>query len=170
MEYGIDYDCVHNNINGVAKYWSGRMPTMCMEELAELIQAISKKERLCRDSDEHLKEEIADVYISLYALMEHYYIESDEIIILMNEKLTKDMGNKNELMRFLLNITELNNIRAYNALVRNGIDSVEKLVYIVKKSNRVWYKDIKGLGPTSAKLIEDVILGHCEQFIFENLV
>lgn len=50
-----------------------------MEELAELIQAISKKERKIEDADYMLIEEIADVEIILELLKKHWNIEEEMI-------------------------------------------------------------------------------------------
>lgn len=50
-----------------------------MEELAELIQAISKKERKIEDADYMLIEEIADVEIILELLKKRWNIEEEMI-------------------------------------------------------------------------------------------
>lgn len=52
---------------------------VCMEELSELIQAISK--RLCGDLDldNNLAEEMADVTISIYQLQRMYDISDEDI-------------------------------------------------------------------------------------------
>ena len=50
-----------------------------MEELAELIQAISKKERKIEDADYILIEEIADVEIILELLKKRWNIEEEMI-------------------------------------------------------------------------------------------
>ena len=50
-----------------------------MEELAELIQAISKKERKIEDADYMLIEEIADVEIILELLRKRWNIEEEMI-------------------------------------------------------------------------------------------
>lgn len=52
--------------------------TVCMEECAELIQAISKEKRGKSDKD-HLSEEIADVLICIEMLKEIYSISDDMI-------------------------------------------------------------------------------------------
>lgn len=161
-EYAVDYYEVHSNIIAVNKYWGDQMPIMCMEELAELIQAISKRERYCMSATDGLKNEIADVYISLYAIMSHYDIDASEITELMNKKLKKKYGNKEKLMEFLCDCGV--GIRGYNALLRNDINSIEKLIYIVR-SKKAWYKDIKGLGKTNAEKIESIVLEHCTGFL-----
>ena len=50
-----------------------------MEELAELIQAISKKERKIEDADYMLIEEIADVEIIIELLKKRWNIEEEMI-------------------------------------------------------------------------------------------
>ena len=52
--------------------------TVCMEECAELIQAISKEKRGKSDKD-HLAEEMADVIICIEMLKQIYNITEDEI-------------------------------------------------------------------------------------------
>lgn len=67
-------------IQDVAHYWGHKMPMMTIEECAELIQAISKFERNdlfepgIKNVYGNLVEEIADVYISIHALI-HWYGE-----------------------------------------------------------------------------------------------
>ena len=73
--YGVDYDCINNNINNVCQTHGRLMPIMACEELAECIQAISKAER--RGWRSPMKTEIADAYISLYALMMYYDIDAE---------------------------------------------------------------------------------------------
>lgn len=52
--------------------------TVCMEECAELIQAISKEKRWKSDKS-HLAEEMADVIICIEMLKEIYSISDDMI-------------------------------------------------------------------------------------------
>lgn len=52
--------------------------TVCMEECAELIQAISKEKRGKHDY-KHLAEEIADVLICISMLQDMYDIDSSDI-------------------------------------------------------------------------------------------
>ena len=52
--------------------------TVCMEECAELIQAISKEKRGKHDY-KHLAEEIADVLICISMLQDMYEIDSSDI-------------------------------------------------------------------------------------------
>lgn len=84
----------------VAYHWDNLMPTMAMEESGELIQAISKLERLLRSDDympiekfeeckENLIKEMRDMYISLAALTVYYEIHPNVIQAAINEKLNK---------------------------------------------------------------------------------
>lgn len=52
---------------------------VCMEELSELIQAISKRLRGDLDLDNNLAEEMADVTISIYQLQRMYDISDEDI-------------------------------------------------------------------------------------------
>lgn len=68
---------------------------MVCEEMAELIQAISKMERLMNEKDKnhkhkrHIIEEIADVQIMLDELMLYYDINPDEVKNFKNEKIQR---------------------------------------------------------------------------------
>ncbi len=64
---------------------------VCMEECAELIQAISKCRRYgCEEKNrEHLIEEIADTSIIIETLKTIYNIESEEIEETINRKLNR---------------------------------------------------------------------------------
>lgn len=64
-----------------------------MEELAELIQAISKKERKIKDADYMLIEEIADVEIIIELLKKRWNIEEEMI----------DKAKEIKLERFITN-------------------------------------------------------------------
>lgn len=74
-------------------YWNQKMPMMAMEECAELIQAISKFERadiVIEDRNvenslyNNLVKEMADVYISIHALM-WWYTDNDSMYEVMKE-------------------------------------------------------------------------------------
>lgn len=52
---------------------------VCMEELSELIQAISKRLHGDLDLDNNLAEEMADVTISIYQLQRMYDISDEDI-------------------------------------------------------------------------------------------
>ena len=62
----------------IEHYGKDVQSTVCMEECAELIQAISKEKRGKSDKD-HLAEEIADVIICIEMLKEIYSISDDMI-------------------------------------------------------------------------------------------
>ncbi len=64
--------------DSITHYGAEMQTTVVMEELAELIQAISKEKR--RQSDKsHLAEEIADVLISIEILKQIYSIDDTDI-------------------------------------------------------------------------------------------
>ena len=69
--------------------------TVCMEECAELIQAISKEKRGKHDK-QHLIEEMADVYICLEMLMEIYNISSKEIESMIERKQQREIERMRE--------------------------------------------------------------------------
>ena len=71
----IDLDIIKRSIE---HYGKDVQSTVCMEECAELIQAISKEKRGKSDKD-HLAEEIADVIICIEMLKQIYNINEDEI-------------------------------------------------------------------------------------------
>ena len=62
----------------IEHYGKDVQSTVCMEECAELIQAISKEKRGKSDKD-HLAEEMADVIICIEMLKQIYNITEDEI-------------------------------------------------------------------------------------------
>ena len=62
----------------IEHYGKDVQSTVCMEECAELIQAISKEKRGKSDK-EHLSEEMADVIICIEMLKEIYSISDDMI-------------------------------------------------------------------------------------------
>lgn len=68
---------------------------MACEEMGELIQAISKMERLMDSKEErkkykrHIVEEIADVQIMLDELMLYYKIDKDDVAKMKEEKLER---------------------------------------------------------------------------------
>ena len=62
----------------IEHYGKDVQSTVCMEECAELIQAISKEKRGNSDKD-HLAEEMADVIICIEMLKQIYNITEDEI-------------------------------------------------------------------------------------------
>ena len=62
----------------IEHYGKELQSTVCMEECAELIQAISKEKRGKSDK-EHLAEEMADVILCIEMLKEIYSISDDMI-------------------------------------------------------------------------------------------
>ena len=62
----------------IEHYGKDVQSTVCMEECAELIQAISKEKRGNSEKD-HLSEEMADVIICIEMLKQIYNITEDEI-------------------------------------------------------------------------------------------
>lgn len=88
------------DFSDIEDFWGNQMPMMTMEELGELIQAISKVERGfasidqidTEDMEKRLKDviaEMADVYISCRALMVQYGIDIDEVEDAIEQKLDK---------------------------------------------------------------------------------
>lgn len=71
----IDPEVVSESIE---VYGKDQQSTVCMEECAELIQAISKMKRGKHDLD-NLAEEMADVYICLDMLQKMYRITDNHI-------------------------------------------------------------------------------------------
>jgi NTP pyrophosphatase (non-canonical NTP hydrolase) len=75
---------------------------MVCEEMGELIQAISKMERLMDEKDrkhkhrQHIAEEIADVQIMLDELMLYYHIKADDVQTIKNEKIERLKKRMNE--------------------------------------------------------------------------
>ena len=64
--------------DSIEHYGVDTQSTVCMEECAELIQAISKEKRGKHDY-KHLAEEIADVLICISMLQDMYEIDSSDI-------------------------------------------------------------------------------------------
>lgn len=81
----------------VNDHWGDKMPMMAYEEMAELIQAISKLERhISKEYQNDTKEEflresvareMADVYISCQALMIRYEIDESDVLHYIKDKL-----------------------------------------------------------------------------------
>ena len=71
----IDSNVVQNSIK---HYGSDMQTVVCMEECAELIQAISKMKR-GKDNRDNLIEEIADVMICIEILKQVYVVSDSEI-------------------------------------------------------------------------------------------
>lgn len=78
----IDNEIIKDSI---VYYGKDAQSTVCMEECAELIQAISKEKRGESDKD-HLVEEMADVLISIELLKEIYEVSNEQINDWIDEK------------------------------------------------------------------------------------
>lgn len=74
----------------IEHYGKDVQSTVCMEECAELIQAISKEKRGKSDKS-HLAEEIADVIICIEMLKEIYNISSKEIESMIERKQQREI-------------------------------------------------------------------------------
>ena len=116
----IDSDIIKRSIE---HYGKDVQSTVCMEECAELIQAISKEKRGKSDKD-HLAEEIADVIICIEMLKQIYNITEDEIyswVITKQERIIrrieKDTQSTKTNAERIRNMTddELAEFLAYNA-------------------------------------------------------
>lgn len=75
MEYNINEKIIADSIQ---HYGKNNQSTVCMEECAELIQAISKAKRGKIDRD-NMIEEIADVLICIEMLKQMYMISDEKI-------------------------------------------------------------------------------------------
>lgn len=74
-------------IDYIVEYYDDRdQPIICMEELAELQQAISKR---CRDLESNLPEEIAHSLISISVLMTLYGIKPGDVEAEIKKKRAK---------------------------------------------------------------------------------
>ena len=76
------------NSQAILKYGIRLQSTVCMEEMAELTQQISKKLRGKGDRY-HLTEEIADVYICLDMLRKMYGVDSELLAGVISAKLDR---------------------------------------------------------------------------------
>lgn len=86
------------SIQEISEYWGDTMPMMSMEEVGELLQAISKHERKRNlDTRQDLIKEMADMYISLMSLQWRYGIDCSEVQGAINRKVQQKYdaeGNK----------------------------------------------------------------------------
>ena len=64
---------------------------VCMEECAELIQAVSKRLRGKPDPDDNLAEEIADVVICLHLLQDMYGVMDERLESWIDRKTKRQM-------------------------------------------------------------------------------
>lgn len=63
----------------VERFGTRLQSVVCMEECAELIQAVSKRLRGKSDPDDNLAEEMADVYICLGMLRDMYGVTDERL-------------------------------------------------------------------------------------------
>lgn len=90
----LDQDEVFQMINHYGTYWAEHK---CIEEPAELIQAITKLNIALNDDLEledelkALKEEMADVFIVLKMLQELYNISNNEFQAYIKQKMKRNM-------------------------------------------------------------------------------
>lgn len=75
----------------VQKFWDFNFSMICMEEAAELQQAIAKQKRFqSTETIQNLKEEIRDVMICISGLMKRYGISDGEINEMIASKLKEN--------------------------------------------------------------------------------
>ena len=79
-------------LESIDHYGKEKQSIVCMEECAELIQAISKRLRGKPDPDNNLTEEMADVTICLNLLKEMYGVKDCEIHEWMRRKTIRQAG------------------------------------------------------------------------------
>ena len=91
MEYNINVKIIAESIQ---HYGKNNQSTVCMEECAELIQAISKAKRGKIDRD-NMIEEIADVLICIEMLKQMYMISDEKI----NKWIEKKQAREAERMK-----------------------------------------------------------------------
>ena len=95
----------------VTRRWKNKMPMLCMEECAELIQAISKMERVGDIQPEFvtpneanrrqdLIDEMGDVLIAIEALKNYYGITDAQVELRIGTKLAKQypLRDKKEVL------------------------------------------------------------------------
>ena len=94
MEYNINVKIIAESIQ---HYGKNNQSTVCMEECAELIQAISKAKRGKINRD-NMIEEIADVLICIEMLKQMYMISDDKINKWIEKKQAREVERmeKNE--------------------------------------------------------------------------
>ena len=89
MEVNINKEIVSRSLD---TYGNGIQLVVCMEELSELTQAISKEIR-GKDNRNNLVEEMADVHIMIEQVLRHYWQDGDgKLDYYINEKLTRQLG------------------------------------------------------------------------------
>ncbi len=96
----------------VTRRWGTKMPMLCMEECAELIQAISKMERVGdiqpefitsneANRKQDLIDEIGDVLITIEAIKNYYAITDAQVDLRIETKLAKQYPLKDKKERSL---------------------------------------------------------------------
>lgn len=88
----VDKDVIRKSIQ---HYGVDNQSTVCMEECAELIQAISKTKRGKLNTD-NLKEEIADVLICIEMLKQMYHISDVDIDMWIRKKQSREQERMKE--------------------------------------------------------------------------
>lgn len=83
-------DYLDSKMLDAANFWKGMENTIAMEECGELLQALGKLNRkgLSKKTINSVKGEIRDVFIVLNILMINYNIDKNEIIKMIDEKLS----------------------------------------------------------------------------------
>lgn len=96
MKYNIDESVIARSVD---HYGEEIQSTVCMEECAELIQAISKAKRGKIDRD-NMIEEIADVLICIEMLKQMYMISDEKINKWIEKKQAREVKriSQNELL------------------------------------------------------------------------
>ena len=80
----------------VERFGRDKQSIVCMEECAELIQAVSKRLRGRPDPEHNLAEEMADVTISLYQLTRMYDVDDADVHAWIDRK-TERQRKRNAL-------------------------------------------------------------------------
>ena len=91
MKYNIDESVIDRSVD---HYGEEIQSTVCMEECAELIQAISKAKRGKINRD-NMIEEIADVLICIEMLKQMYMISDEKINKWIEKKQAREAERRN---------------------------------------------------------------------------
>lgn len=75
----------------VERFGRATQSVVCMEECAELIQAVSKRLRGKPDPDDNLAEEMADVVICLHLLQDMYGVTDERLESWIDRKTKRQM-------------------------------------------------------------------------------
>ena len=92
LNYGFPRITIDKGVirKSIRHYGVENQSTVCMEECAELIQAISKAKR-GNPNKENLKEEIADVLICIEMLKQMYHISDKDIDMWIRKKQAREV-------------------------------------------------------------------------------